>query len=79
MNLIPNAGSTVFKSLAFWAAVLVAFVTALVNGMNSPNHPAWVDAFHPADIKATWDWLVVAIGPAFVGLGRAIQQNFGSP
>jgi hypothetical protein len=79
MNFIPNAGATLFKSLAFWGAVAVSVVTLLINGINTPNAPAWVAHLHPADIKQTWDWLVVAVGPAVVALGRVIQQNLPTP
>lgn len=75
MNLIPNAGSTALKSLAVWAAILASVVTLIINGLNTPNAPSWVANLHPADLKATWDWLSVALTPALVAIGRIIQQN----
>jgi hypothetical protein len=75
MNLIPNAGGTVLKSLAVWGAILASVVTLLINGLNTPNAPDWVAHLHPADLKQTWDWLQLAVTPALVAIGRAIQQN----
>lgn len=75
MNLIDKPIATALKSWAVRAAAILGVITAIVKMLNADSAPAWVSVFHPADIKATWDWLLPYITPAAVALGRMVQQD----
>ncbi len=75
MQLINKPIATALKSWAVRAAAIVGAITVIVKMLTADNAPAWVQVLHPADIKATWDWLLPYITTASVALGRMVQQD----